>query len=332
MGKFLLRRVGYLVLLALVATTVAYLLAATQLHPRARYEGRNPAPAEAVVDQRLDELNMNDKTPLAKRFATWADGVAHGDLGKTVNGDSVNAEMGRRMWVSLRLMLVGSILGTLLGVAAGAYGAIKQHRWSDQTLTVISFVLLSVPTVVLAVLVKNAGIWFNRVSGHEASPLLYTTGEITPGLHTWSWAGLTDRLGHLILPTIVLAIGVNGFAFYSRYQRNSMLDVLGSDFLRTAQAKGLRRWSALTRHGLRTALIPMATFFSYQFALLFVGATFTEKIFGWHGMGEYFVDSITQNDVNSTAGVTLFVAVLVLIAGLLSDVVYAALDPRVRAS
>jgi peptide/nickel transport system permease protein len=329
MGKFLLRRVGYLVLLAMVATIVAYVLAATQLHPRSRYEGRNPAPAAEVVDKRLDELNMNDKTPLVERFTTWAKGVAHGDLGRTVDGESVNTEMGRRMWVSLRLMLIGSILGTFLGVVAGAYGAIKQHRWSDQTLTVISFVLLSVPTVVLAVLVKNGGIWFNQATGNESTPLLFTTGEITPGLDTWSWAGLSDRVGHLILPTIVLAIGVNGFAFYSRYQRNSML---GSDFLRTAQAKGLRRWSALTKHGLRTALIPMATFFSYQFALLFVGATFTEKIFGWHGMGEYFVDSITKNDINSTAGVTLFVAVLVLIAGLLSDVVYAALDPRVRAN
>ena len=109
-----------------------------------------------------------------------------------------------------------------------------------------------------------------------------------------------------------------------------MLDVLGSDFLRTAQAKGLTRPQALVKHGLRTALIPMATFFAYQFALLFVGATFTERVFGWHGMGELFVESITKNDVNTVAAVTLFVAVLVLLAGFLSDLVYAALDPRVR--
>jgi peptide/nickel transport system permease protein len=137
-----------------------------------------------------------------------------------------------------------------------------------------------------------------------------------------------NRLSHLVLPSLVLAVGA--IAFYGRYQRNAMLDVLGSDFLRTARAKGLRRSKALITHGLRTALIPMATFFAYQFALLFVGATFTEKIFGWHGMGEYFVDSVTKNDVNSVAAVTLFVAVLVLIAGFLADVAYALLDPRVR--
>jgi peptide/nickel transport system permease protein len=226
-------------------------------------------------------------------------------------------------------MLIGTVVGTLLGVAAGAYGAVRQYRWSDRVLTLFSFVTLSIPVVVLAVLFKNAGIELNNVLGFTGdAKLLYTTGEITPGLDSWSWAGIVNRLAHLVLPTLVLA--VSAIAFYGRYQRNAMLDVLGSDFLRTARAKGLPRTQALIKHGLRTALIPMATFFAYQFALLFVGATFTEKIFGWHGMGEYFVDSVTKNDVNSVAAVTLFVAILVLIAGFLSDIAYALLDPRVR--
>ena len=109
-----------------------------------------------------------------------------------------------------------------------------------------------------------------------------------------------------------------------------MLDVLGQDFLRTAQAKGLTRTRALIKHGLRTALIPIATFFSYNLALLFIGSTFVENIFSWHGMGEYLVTSITTQDINSIAATTLFVAVLVLMAGFLSDIAYAALDPRVR--
>jgi peptide/nickel transport system permease protein len=185
------------------------------------------------------------------------------------------------------------------------------------------------PIVVLAVLLKNAGIGLNNALGFTGeTKLLYTIGEITPGLDPWSWTGLANRAAHLALPSLALII--MAVAFYGRYQRNAMLDVLGSDFLRTAQAKGLRRWRALVTHGLRTALIPMATFFAYQFALLFVGATFTERVFGWHGMGEYFVDAVTKNDINSVAGVTLFVAVLVLIAGFLSDLAYAALDPRVR--
>jgi peptide/nickel transport system permease protein len=329
MAGFLLRRLLYLALLVIVSTSVAYVLAATQLNPRARYEGRNPPPPPAVVDAALDAINMNNKVPLMQRFSRWAGGVVRGDLGRTIDNQPVNGEISRRIWVSLRLVLVGAVVGTLLGVAAGAYSAVKQYQVADRVLTVFSFVILSIPAVVLGVLFKNAGIGVNNLLGFTGGTrLLYTTGEITPGVDPWTWAGILNRLAHLALPSLVLI--VIAVAFYGRYQRNAMLDVLGSDFLRTARAKGLRRPEALIKHGLRTALIPMATFFAYEFALLFVGATFTEKLFGWHGMGEYFVDSVTKNDVNSVAGVTLFVGVLVLLAGFLSDVAYAALDPRVR--
>jgi peptide/nickel transport system permease protein len=331
MTRFLLRRLVYLAALVLVASSAAYFLAATQLNPRARYEGRNPPPPDAAVDAALDAVNMNDKVPVLLRFGRWAEQVARGDLGRTIENNSVNEELGRRMWVSLRLVLIGAVLGSFLGVAAGAYGAVKQYHGFDYALAIFSFVTLSIPVVVMAVLFKNAGIGLNNVLGFTGDvKLLYTTGEITPGIDPWSLAGSVNRIAHLVLPSLVLTAGA--VAFYGRYQRNAMLDVLGSDFLRTAQAKGLRRSRALITHGLRTALIPMATFFAYEFALLFVGATFTEKIFGWHGMGEYFVDAVTKNDVNSVAGVTLFVSVLVLFAGFLSDVAYAALDPRVRVS
>lgn len=325
MAGFLLRRLVYLLCLVVVSTSAAYLLAATQLNPRARYEGRNPPPPAGVVDRALDAINMNDKVPVSTRFGTWASSLLRGDLGRTIDNQSVNTEISRRMWVSLRLVLVGAIVGTILGVAAGAYSAVKQYQFADRFLTVFSFVILSIPAVVLGVLFKNTGIGINNTLGFK---LLYTTGELTPGMDPWSLAGLVNRLAHLAIPSLVLI--VIAVAFYGRYQRNAMLDVLGSDFLRTARAKGLRRSDALITHGLRTALIPMATFFAYEFALLFVGATFTERLFGWHGMGEYFVESVTKNDVNSVAGVTLFVGVLVLIAGFLSDVAYAALDPRVR--
>ena len=212
-------------------------------------------------------------------------------------------------------------------MAAGAYSAIKQYGLSDHLMTFASFVILSVPTVVLAVFMAIAGTSINDTIGRR---ILYNTGEYTPGLSGWTQAGIADRIEHLILPSLVLIL--QGFAFYSRYQRNSMLDVLGSDFVRTAQAKGLRRSQALTRHALRTALIPMGTFFAYEFALIFIGSIFVEKIFTWHGMGEWFVQSIQKNDVNATAAIGMFVAVLVLIAGFLSDVVTVVLDPRIRRS
>jgi len=324
---FLLRRLVYLVLLVVLATSLTYVLAALALNPRSNFEGRNPAPPPAVVDALLDDLNLNNKTPMLKRFGHWTEGLIHGSLGKTIDGGSVNDEMGRRMGVSLRLLLIGSILGSLAGVAAGAYSAVKQYGFSDHLMTFVSFVILSIPTVVLSVFIAIGGTSVNDLLGRR---IVYNTGEYTPGLSNWTEAGITDRLEHLILPSLVLIL--QGFAFYSRYQRNSMLDVLGSDFVRTAQAKGLRRPQALIKHALRTALIPMGTFFAYEFALIFIGSIFVEKIFTWHGMGEWFIQSIQRNDVNATAAIGMFVAVLVLIAGFLSDLVTAMLDPRVRRS
>jgi peptide/nickel transport system permease protein len=327
MGKFLVQRFAYLVVLVVIATSSTYFLAAAALNPRSNFEGRNPPPSPEVVDSLLDSLNLNDKTPITERFERWVRGVVAWNLGSAIDGGSINDEMKRRMGVSLRLLLIGSILGSLAGVAAGAYGAVRQYGISDHAMTFISFCLLSIPTVVLSVFLANSGASLNNAVGQR---VVYNTGEYTPGLSEWSGAGITDRLQHLVLPSLVLIL--QGFAFYSRYQRNSMLDVLGSDFVRTAQAKGLRRSKALIKHALRTALIPMGTFFAYEFALIFIGSIFVEKIFSWHGMGEWFVQSIQKNDVNATAAIGMFVAILVLIAGFLSDVVTVALDPRIRRS
>jgi peptide/nickel transport system permease protein len=162
-SSFCRRLANYLVLVA-VAASAAYMLAAVGLKPRANFEGRNPPPPDAVVDRRLDELNLNDKTPVLERYKTWASGVLHGDFGKTWEGDSVNAEMGRRIGVSLRLLLIATVIGGLLGVLAGAWGAIRQYQLSDHTVTMLSFVILSIPVFVLAVVLEIAAVGFNRRS------------------------------------------------------------------------------------------------------------------------------------------------------------------------
>jgi glutathione transport system permease protein len=326
MLKFLLRRLVNYAILVVLAATMAYLLAASTLNTRANYEGRNPPPPPQVVEQTLDDFNANNHTPVLERYGRWVKGIVHGDFGKTpVAPDGVGAEMRRRIGVSLRLVLLGTILGSVIGVLLGVFSAIRQYKPSDHVVTFASFLLLSTPVFLLAIVLKVYAVKFNNLIG---SNFFLYTGEKDPNLVGGFGKHLMDRVQHLILPTLSITLGQA--AFYSRYQRNAMLDVLGSDFLRTAQAKGLRRGQALFKHGLRTALIPMATFFAYTFGLLIVGATFTEKIFSWHGMGEWFVDSVTSHDINAVAAVTLFVAVMVLLSGMLSDIAYAALDPRVR--
>jgi peptide/nickel transport system permease protein len=326
-GRFLLRRLANYLVLILVATTLAYFVASIALNPRSRYEGRNPPPPQAVVEQQLSDYGVNDNDPLIERYVHWIGGVLHGDFGKTITGGSINDELGSRALVSLRLLLIGSIIGAVLGVLVGVVSAIKQYRFTDRAFTAFSFFFIATPVFFTAVLLKFGALQVNDAAG---TTLLYYTGYETPGLDAGFWGTVKDQIGHLILPTLSIALG--SIAFFSRYQRNAMLDVMNSDFLRTAQAKGLTRRHALYKHGLRTALIPMATLLAYSFGTLVVGATFTEKIFAWHGMGEWLVDSITRNDINVTATVCLFTAIFVLLSGFLSDIVYAVLDPRVRVS
>jgi peptide/nickel transport system permease protein len=325
MGRFLLKRGANYLVLTVVATTIGYAVASLALNPRSRYQGRNPPVPEASIDAQLSAVGVNDKDPLLGRYLHWIGGVLHGDFGQTVTGGSINAQLGERALVSLRLLIVGSIIGAVVGVLAGVVSAIKKYQLTDRVITMYAFFFIATPVFFTAVLLKFGALSVNQAAG---STLLYYTGYETPGLQTGFFGHLTDQVAHLILPTLSIALGQ--IAFFSRYQRNAMLDVMNSDFLRTAEAKGLTRRRALYKHGLRTALIPMATLLAYSFGTLAVGATFTEKIFGWHGMGEWLVDSITSNDVNVVATVTLFTAIFILLSGFLSDVIYAVLDPRVR--
>ena len=323
MTRFLARRlVNYIVLLAL-ASFLTFALTSLTFTPLNSLLQRNPRPPQAVIDAKAAELDLDKPVPL--RYAHWVSGAVRGDFGTTVNGQPVSDELWRRIGVSLRLLVIGSIVGTVIGVLVGAWGAVRQYRMSDRVITALSLLIISTPTFVLAGLLILAALRVNSVLGVQ---LFEYTGETSPDAVGGTWNQFVDRVQHLVLPTLTLAL--MAIAGYSRYQRNAMLDVLGQDFIRTARAKGLTRRQALFTHGLRTALIPMATLFAYSVAGLVTGAVFVEKIFGWHGMGEWVVQGISTQDSNIVAAITVFSGAVVLLAGLLSDVIYAILDPRVR--
>ncbi|OBK23411.1 ABC transporter permease [Mycobacterium asiaticum] len=325
MTRFLARRLlKYIVLLAL-ATFLTYCLTSFAFRPLDSLMQRSPRPPQAVIDAKAHDLGLDRPIPI--RYANWVSHAVQGDFGKTITGQPVATELGRRIGVSLRLLVIGSVVGTLLGVALGAWGAIRQYRLSDRAVTMFALLVISTPTFVIANLLIMGALRINWALGIQ---LFDYTGETSPGVAEGTWAALADRLKHLVLPSLTLALG--SAAGYSRYQRNAMLDVLGQDFIRTARAKGLTRRRALVKHGLRTALIPMATLFAYSVAGLVAGAVFVEKIFGWHGMGEWAIRGIATQDTNIVAAIALFSGTVVLLAGLLSDIFYAALDPRVRVS
>jgi len=323
MIRFLARRfLNYIVLLVL-ASLLAFCLASVTFRPLDTYTQRHPLPPKELIDRKAHELGLDKPIPI--RYAQWVAGVAHGDFGTTVTGHPVARELWHRIGISLRLVVTGSVLGTLIGVILGAWGAIRQYRLSDRVITVLSLIILSIPSFVLAGLLILAALRVNNFIGVRV--FLYT-GETSPVPPGGLWDHFVDRVQHLVLPTLTLAL--QAMAGFSRYQRNAMLDVLGEDFIRTARAKGLTRRRALFKHGLRTALIPLATLFAYGVSGLVVGAVFVEKIFGWHGMGEWVVLGISTQDTNVVAAITLFSGLAILLAGLLSDIFYALLDPRVR--
>jgi peptide/nickel transport system permease protein len=325
MTRFLARRLlNYVVLLGL-ASFLTFALTSLTFSPLDSLLERNPRPPQAVIDAKAAELNLDKPVPL--RYADWLAGAVRGDFGTTVSGQPVTDELWRRVGVSLRLVIIGSLVGTVLGVVAGAWGAVRQYRLSDRVITTLALLILSAPTFVIANLLILAALNANSFLGMQ---VFEYTGETSADAVGGAWNQFVDRLQHLVLPTFTLALGA--IAGFSRYQRNAMLDVLGQDFIRTARAKGLTRRQALFRHGLRTALIPMATLFAYGVGGLFTGAVFVEKIFGWHGIGEWFVQGIATQDTNIVVAITVFTGLTVLLAGLLSDVLYAALDPRVRVS
>ncbi|QLY31150.1 ABC transporter permease [Nocardia huaxiensis] len=325
MAGFLLRRAANYVVLLVLASFLVFTISSLTFRPLDYLEERSPRPPQSVIDAKRAELHLDE--PIPQRYLSWAGGVVQGDFGKTKAGQPVSEELPRRVGVSLRLLLIGSLVGTVLGVLIGAANAIRQYKFSDYFSTVVSLVLLSTPVFVLATLLKYGALQVNQLTGEQI--FLYT-GETSATAVNGLWNQLVDRIQHLAIPTLGLALGA--MAGYSRYQRNAMLDVLGSDFIRTARAKGLTRTRALYKHGLRTALIPMATLFAYSLGGLITGATFTEKIFGWHGVGEWLVNGLNDQDLNIVLASTLFAGVVVLVSGLLSDVAYALLDPRVRVS
>jgi len=324
LARFLARRLLNYIVLLFVAVTAAYFLAATQLHPRQLYEVSNPPIPVESINKSLDAYNLNDHEPVIDRYFDWLGDVVHGDWGRAPKGASVNDEISARIWVSIRLVTIGSVLGVIIGVILGAWTATRQYRLSDRITTFWSLIIISTPVLVLAVVMKLLATKFNQFFDSGFFEFTGETGRHAPGrINAWG-----DRFQHLLLPTITLAFA--GIATYSRIQRNIMLDTLGADYVRTAQAKGLTRRQAVFKHALRTALIPTGTYFAFTIALLFIGAAITETIYSWRGMGVYGVSTIAGQDTNGVVAVVAFTGVCVLVGGFLSDVFVAILDPRVR--
>ena len=282
---------------------------------------QNPHITPADIERLRHNFGLDQPLPI--RYLRWLGMVLHGDLGySTSNSESVTTAIVERLPATILLAGTSFVLSLVIGISFGIIAAVKPYSWVDYLVTTFAFFGQSMPVfwfaLMLQLLFAVAGV--TAFGYHFALP--------SAGISSSDDFDLGDRIQHLILPTIVLSLLY--IAVWSRFTRSSMLEVIRTDYMRTAAAKGLDRLTIIARHGLKNAMIPVVTIVALSLPGLFSGAVVTETIFAWPGMGRLFFNALGQFDFSLLMGYLVIVSFLVVFFNLLADVTYAWLDPRVK--
>lgn len=312
MAAYIIRRLlqGGVVLFLISAVTFMLINLAPGGPTSAVSLGRTAEEREAVLKQYgLDR-------PVLVRYFDWLGGVMRGDLGKSYNqGLPVSSLLAQRMGNTLQLALTALTLTAILGVALGVLSALYKNRWPDHLISSLATVGMSVPAFwlgIVAIIVFAVQFKWLPSSG------IFTVGQEF---------SLIDRLRHLAMPAGVLAFTLMPNVI--RITRSALLDVLTSDYVRTARAKGVPERVVLFKHTLKNALVPVIAILGLITTVLFSGSVVVESVFGWAGLGRLAIEAANGRDYPVILGVTLLVGAIVVVVNLLVDVLYAAVDPRI---
>ena len=321
MLKFIGRRVLYTIPVILIASFVLFVFVRATYDPTARLRSSR-ADAGAVAREK-ERLGLD--RPLVVQYGDWLGKFVRGDWGQSERTrEPVFSMIRRSLWYTIQLIFWGILLSATVSIFVGVYSAVKQYSVLDYTFTGLSFAGLALPPfwfglIAIEFLAVQPVSWF-----HLQEPIF---GFV--GLHTGDTTGLNlDYFRHLALPVLTLTVQI--IASWSRFQRASMLDVMQSDYIRTARAKGVPRRKVIVKHGLRNALIPLTTVMALDIGALFGGLIVTETIFSIPGMGRLFYDSLLAGDATVLVAWTVVTAMFIVAFNLLADVLYGVLDPRVR--
>ncbi len=282
------------------------------------------ASAEAIQNLR-NTLGLND--PWYIRLWDYFAGLLQGDMGTSIfQNRPVASIIATRLGATLELAIVSLVLATAIGLTLGVIAAIRQGSWVDTATMLFAQLGVSMPVYWLGLLLMLAFAvilgWLPAVGRGVPLP------EAIAAMFTGNFAPIWDSLSHLALPAIALA--ANSAAVISRLVRAAMLEVLREDFVRTAYAKGLRRPRVVIRHALRNALLPVLSIIGLRFGALLGGAVLTESIFAWPGLGQLTISAISQRDLPLIQGIVLTFAIIFALVNLIVDLLYAAVDPRIR--
>jgi peptide/nickel transport system permease protein len=319
---YIIRRLLYSAVVLVLASFLVFTFVTVSGDPLA---GLRIAPnvSELTVQNVIDRKHLDD--PVPKRYLYWVQDAVTNQFGSTLlDNRPILPELWRVMKNTLQLVLIAQILVVFFAVLIGVYSAIRQYSGFDYTMTTFSFLGLATPVFWLALMCQVAVVQIYERTGHRLFPIA-NLSSVDPGtgIHFW-----IDRAHHLALPVFVLMVA--GIAGYSRYMRAAMLEVINSDYVRTARAKGLNERKVMMKHALRNALIPLVTLVALDFGTLLGGAIVTETVFSLDGMGLYFVNGLFSNDPYPVMAFLMVTAVMIIIFNLIADIAYGLLDPRVR--
>ena len=323
MASYVLRRLAISVVVLLLATIVVFVLVSQSGDPLALLRA-NPKIPHATIVVRQHLLHLDDSLP--QRYWIWLSHAVQGDFGQTVNGERVGPQLTSHLLVTLRMVILATLVSILLAVAVGIYAALHQGKVADHVATVTNFLFLAAPVFVVGLLLKEfVAIPINQ---HLNRIVFYTNGEQSPTLSGPFLSRLPDYAAHTALPTITLILVT--YSSWAIYQRSSILETMDSDHVRLARAKGIAPGRVLVRHVFRNALIPVTTVIALDFAAILGGALITEIVFGWQGLGVWYLNGVRNLDINVSLAYLLITATFVIVFNLLADIVYAYLDPRIR--
>lgn len=330
---YVLRRLVTTIPVLIAATFFTFILVDMAGDPLLELRFATPPVPDATIKAREEFLYLD--RPTLERYWLWLTGIGdtRGDIGilqgkwgpSTQSAMDIGQEISERFMITLRLVGAATVFSLSLAVITGVISAVKQYSVVDNVLTFFGFLALAMPVFWLAALIKEAGIWANQNLGTNFA----TIGATSPLYYRMEgWDKFMDVVLHLVLPTLTLML--TGYAAISRYQRASMLEVLNSDYIRLARAKGLPNRVVMRRHALRTALIPVVTLAALTVSGALTGAVITETVFRWRGLGTFLTQAIAEYDAFAVMAFLVLAGVLVVLANLVADLLYGVLDPRIR--
>ncbi|HEX6747445.1 MAG TPA: ABC transporter permease [Longimicrobium sp.] len=333
-GYLLRRIVGAIPLLLGILTLIFFIIHIAPGDPTARFVNPNVSPR--VIEQMRHNLGLDQ--PLHIQYVKWLWSFLRGNFGYSFGQQQPISEiLPSVLWNTLQLTLVSLVLIFIVGMLIGIVQAVRQYSLADNVLSFVALFFYSMPSFWFALmLILLFSMKMNQLMGTHpdwAGVLGWfqfpASGMTSVGYEYMSaWGKMVDRFKHLFLPA--LALGIGNAAGVARYMRGSMLEVIHQDFIRTARAKGLSERTVIFKHALRNALIPIITLLGLYLPFLFSGAVLVETIFGWPGMGRAIVDAILQRDYPMVMATSFVIAAMVVLGNLLSDILYAVVDPRIR--